>query len=172
MRKGAGIETRLNMNGATPFLMAARTADAELMRLFLELGANPMLPNANNTTPLLVAAGIGTIRAGVDPGTESEVLEAVKIAFELGGDVNAVDDNGETAMHGAAYKEAPSVVRFLVDKGANVAVWNRKNRLGETPLKISQGVLRGDNIRYRSSEMAAALRQVMSEAGVSTVLEP
>ena len=67
--------TTLNPIGATPFLLAARTADAELMRLLGTLGADPLLANEDNTTPLMVAAGVGTQNPGEDPGTEPEVLE-------------------------------------------------------------------------------------------------
>src|SRR5262249_43448714 len=81
--------TSLNSIGATPFLLAARTADPDLMRLLIELGANPLLPNDDGTTPLMVAAGVGTNSPGEDAGLEPEVLEAVKIAMEVGGDVNA-----------------------------------------------------------------------------------
>ncbi|MEO6246397.1 MAG: ankyrin repeat domain-containing protein, partial [Opitutaceae bacterium] len=69
-----GPRTVLNLRGATPFLLAARTADAELMRLLVELGADPLIPNSDGTTPLMVAAGIGVQSPGEDPGTESEVL--------------------------------------------------------------------------------------------------
>jgi hypothetical protein len=78
----AGI-TRLNFIGGTAFLLAARTADADYMRLLASLGANPRLPNADESTPLIVAAGLGTAAPGEDPGTEPEVLEAVKVALEL-----------------------------------------------------------------------------------------
>ena len=93
--------TVLNMTGATPFMMAARTGDAELMRRLAQLGADTKITNADGTTPLMVAAGVGTKSPGEDPGTEKEILEAVKVAVELGADVNAVDKKGETAMHGA-----------------------------------------------------------------------
>jgi ankyrin repeat protein len=129
-------QSSLNSVGATPFLMAARTADAELMRLLAELGADPLLPNENNTTPLMVAAGVGARSPGEDAGTESEALEAVQLALELGNDVNAVDDRGETAMHGAAYKYLPSVARYLAGNGAKVELWNRNNKNGWTPLRI------------------------------------
>ena len=66
-RPGMGVTT-LNSIGATPFLLAARTADAELMRLLAELGADPLLRNEDNTTPLMVAAGLGTQCAGRRPG--------------------------------------------------------------------------------------------------------
>jgi uncharacterized protein len=172
MTKKANVgRTTLNMIGATPFLMAARGADTPLMLLLASLGADPLLPNADNTSPLLVAAGVGTYSAGEDPGTESEVMEAVKVALELGGDVNAVDNNGETVIHAATYKQVPSVAQFLIDKGAKIEIWNKKNRTGWTPLRIADGVLIDVNFRV-SFAMATMLRQVMSAAGVSTVVEP
>src|SRR5207248_4133172 len=39
--------------GATPLLFAADRSDVPLMRLLLELGADPLIPNFNNTTPLM-----------------------------------------------------------------------------------------------------------------------
>ena len=95
------------------------------MRTLAALGADPFIPNVDNSTPLMVAAGLATRSPGEDAGTESEVLEAVQVALELGADINAVDNNGETAMHGAAYKNLPKVVKFLAAKGAKIEVWNR-----------------------------------------------
>jgi len=85
--------------------------------------------------------------------------------------VNAVDKNGETAMHGAAYKWVAAVVPFLNEKGAKVEVWNRKNHNGWTPLRIAEGVHRGMNLRA-SPATAAELRKIMEAAGVSTAVEP
>jgi len=151
----------LNRKGATPFLLAARAGDADLMRLLAELGADPRMPNEDGTTPLLVAAGVGTQAPGEDPGTEPEVLEAVKVALALGNDLNAVDTNGETVMHAAAYKHVPTVVRYLAERGARIDVWNQPNKKGWTPLKIAEGVQRGMNI-VSSTVTAAAIRDVMS----------
>ena len=170
--KGATLDTRvtkkpnmgvttLNSIGATPFLLAARTADAPLMKLLAELGANPLLTNEDGSTPLMVAAGLGTNSPGEDPGTEPEVLDAVKVALDLGNDLNVVDKNGETAMHGAAYKHAPTVVHYLADKGARADVWNRPNGKGWTPLTIAEGVQRGMNI-VSSPVTATAIRQVLA----------
>src|SRR5260370_23721602 len=172
MTKSGNVgRTSLNMMGATPFLMAARTADAPLMRLLAELGADPLLPNADNTTPILAAAGVGTYSAGEDPGTETEVLEAVKVALELGGDMNAGDNKGETVVHAAAYKQVPAVAQFLIDKGAKIEVWNQKNKTGWTPLRMADGVVIETTIRT-SPPTPAILRQEMSAAGGSASVGP
>jgi ankyrin repeat protein len=131
--------TSLNTSGATPFLLASLTADAELMRFLAKLGADPKIPNADNATPLIVAAGLGTRPPGEDAGTEIEVVEALRVALEFGNDIDAVDNNGESAMHGTAYKNYPAAVEFLAAHGANIDVWNRPNKHGWTPLVIAQG---------------------------------
>ncbi|MDB6028623.1 MAG: ankyrin repeat-containing protein [Verrucomicrobiales bacterium] len=167
LKHGASGEGILNKTGATPFLLAAFTDDAPLMRLLVELGANPSLGNADNCIPLMTAAGIGigASAANETAGTEPEALEAVQLALDLGNDINAVDNNGETAMHGAAYKNFPRVVQFLADKGANVEIWNRKNKYGWTPLMIAQGHRPGN---FKPSfETIAAIERVMLAAGVS-----
>src|SRR5438128_5041281 len=147
--------------------MAAGTADAAFMRLLIELGADPLLGNADNCTPLMAATGIGVGGAAADEtaGTEPEVLEAAQLALELGADVNAVDANGETAMHGAAYKNLPKVVQFLADKGAKVDHWNQKNRYGWTPLLIAEGHRPG-NFKP-DAETIEAIQKVMRAAGVT-----
>lgn len=166
MTKKANLNnTRLNEIGATPFLLAALTADVELMRTLAKLGADPSLPNADNSTPLMVAAGLATRSPGEDAGTESEVLEAVQAALDLGSDVNAVDNNGETAMHAAAYKNLPKVVKYLAAKGARIDVWNQNDKFGWTPLAIAVGYRFG-NFKP-SAETEAAIREVMIAAGVT-----
>lgn len=156
--------TSLNTVGATPFMLAARSADAELMRVLAELGADPKIPNADNATPLMAAAGLGTRSPGEDAGTEEEVLEAVQVALDLGNDINAVDNNGETAMHSAAYKNLPLVVELLAAKGADIKVWNQKNRQGWTPLTIAEGYRFGN---FKPSAVTvAAFHKVMRAAGV------
>jgi ankyrin repeat protein len=166
MTKKANLNnTRLNEIGATPFMLAALTADAELMRTLAALGADPLLPNADNSTPLMAAAGLATRSPGEDAGTEGEVLEAVQAALDLGADINAVDNNGETAMHAAAYKNLPGVVKFLANKGARIDIWNRNDKFGWTPLAIAVGYRFG-NFKP-SPETEAALREVMIAGGVT-----
>lgn len=161
--------TSLNTMGATPYFLAAKTADAELMRYFASLGADPSIPNADHSTPLMAAAGLGTRSPGEDAGTETEVVEAMQVALDLGADLNTVDDKGETAMHGAAYKNHPTAVLFLAQKGADIKIWNRKNSHGWTPLIIAEGHRFG-NFKP-SPETVAALVKVMKDAGVPVALE-
>lgn len=164
LAQGSSGPGKLGRKGATPFLMASMTADAPLLRRLLELGADPLLPNAEGSTPLMAAAGLGTLAPGEEAGTELEVLEAVELLLAHGGDVNAVDQNGETALHGAAYKNLPAVVALLAARGARVEVWNRPNRHGWTPLSIAQGHRPG-NFKP-SPETIAALERALGAAGV------
>jgi len=76
-----------------------------------------------------------------------------------------VDKNGETAMHGAAYKNFPKVVELLASKGAKIEIWNRTNKYGWTPLRIAEGYRVG-NFKP-SAETIAALHRVMLAAGVT-----
>ena len=113
----------------------------------------------------MMAAGLATRSPGEDAGTENEVLEALQVLLRLGADVNAVDNNGETAMHGAAYKNLPKVVKFLAAKGAKIEIWNRPDKFGWTPLAIAVGYRFG-NFKP-SAETEAAVREVMIAAGVT-----
>jgi ankyrin repeat protein len=164
----AGL-TRLNTAGATAFAMAARTGDAEMMRALAALGADPLIPNADGSTPLIIAAGLGTRSPGEDAGLDAEVIEAVKAALDLGNNIDAVDDNGETAMHGAAYKNSPGAVLTLAERGADIKVWNKKNRFGWTPLDIAMGYRFG-NFKP-SPPTIEAFHKVMRAAGLDPVEE-
>jgi ankyrin repeat protein len=158
----------LNRIGSTPLMIAALLADAPLMRVLIEMGADGTIANEDNTTVLMAASGVGVSSPGEEPGTEEEAFECVKLALALGGDVNAVDAYGDTALHGAAYRAAGSIVRLLVDHGANTFM--QKNDQGWTPLRVASGIFR--TMAYRDSPPTAALlRQLMTERGLPTNLE-
>jgi ankyrin repeat protein len=169
-KQGAG-NGRLNRTDATPFLLACETGDLPLMRLLVELGADPSLVNADNCTPLLAAAGVGVLSNGDETaGTEDEAIEAIGLLLELGADINAVDQDGKSAMHGAAFKSWTRLVQFLADHGADINVWKHKNRRGWTPLNIAQGNRPG-NFRP-SPETIIAIEKVMRAAGVEPPAAP
>jgi ankyrin repeat protein len=121
--------------GATPFMRAARSGDAEMMRLLLANRADPKLTTKQGNNALLFAAGVG-YRDKNTKGTEAEALEALKITVEAGLDLKAANSKGETALHGAASRGADSIVQFLVDHGAPL---NIRTNQRFTPLDVAMG---------------------------------
>jgi len=122
--------------GASPMVLAAATPDPNLMRILYDAGADPLLPTAGNLTPLMAAAGVAR---GQD-FTEEELelaLEAVRLQIEWGADVDATNDAGLTALHGAASNGADEVVRYLVEHGATMDVWDGYQ---QTPLSVASGM--------------------------------
>jgi ankyrin repeat protein len=165
LENGESGRGRFTTTGSTPFLMAARSSDVPLMKLLLELKADPQIPNADGSSPLLAAAGVGALGDGDEAaGTEEEALAAVRLLLELGADVDAVDKNGETAMHGAAYQSRAKLVDLLAERDADINVWHRKNRFGWTPLMIAQGHRPG-NFRP-APDTIAAIERIMRAAGL------
>ncbi len=164
----------LNRVGATPFLLAAKHADAALMRALVTHGADPRLTNEDGTTALMAAAGVGIWVVGESAGTNVEAVEAVRLALELGGDVTAVDDYGYTALHGAAHRAAVDIVQLLADEGATLdakltktSVRGDGGKEGWTPLTIAEGVFYANTFK-RSFETAALLRDLMAQHGLAT----
>ena len=96
--------------------MACAAANVAIADLLLRAGANPNAALSTQKTPLMTAARTGS-------------------AWELGGDVSAVNAGGDTALHGAAHIRSDALVRFLAEKGTELSV---KNKRGETPLMVSE----------------------------------
>jgi ankyrin repeat protein len=164
-KSSGGGRLRISVKDTTPFHCAASTADVDYMKTLLELGANPKHLNADNQTALMMAAGIDEKPEGDGPATAEEHLEAVKFALTLGLDINAVDKNGETAMHGAAYKSLPAVVQLLTDSGADIRIWSQKSKQGRTPLSIAEGYRPGN---FKPSfETVEAIKKVMLANGIT-----
>ncbi len=151
------------LTGATPFFLAARAGDAGVMRVLAAHGADPLMATKDGTTPLMAAAGVGRIMQE-SRVTEARAFEAVTLAVELGADINAVNQAGEAALHGAAHIRSDTIVQFLVDNGA---VLNLKNKRGETPLMVAERTIApgtapvavrtstGDLLRKLGAEAAA-----------------
>ena len=170
MRNGMrdGQRNRLNRLGATAFLLAAKVTDVVAMRVLLEAGADPLMPTADGTTPLMVAAGLAIWNPGEDggslPGQEDEVLEAVRICLELGNDVNASNYRGETALHGVAFRGANNVLDYLVEQGADLEA---RTEDGWSPLAVARGLSYSDF--YKAQVHAAArLEELMTARRIDT----
>ncbi len=161
-----GQRNRLNRLGATPFFLAAKVTDTEALRVLVDAGADATIPNADGTTPLMVAAGVAIWNPGEDggslPGQEDEVLEAVKMCVELGNDVNAANYRGMTALHGAAFRGANGVVEYLVAQGADL---DARTALGYSPLAVADGFSYSDFYKAQK-HTAALLRELMADRGI------
>ena len=159
-----GERNLLNRVGATPYLLAAKHADAPLMRLLAAHGADTQQPTESNASPLMVAAGVGIFNLGESAGTNEEAFEAVTLAYELGDqNVNMADNKGYTALHGAALRGANPIVQFLVDQGADLLAETTTE--GWTPLRIADGVHYTGTVK-RADHTADLLRQLMKARGV------
>ena len=150
--------------GATPFWLAAKYAEVEIMRALADCGADPLLMPDNGITPLMAAAGEGwATRAsnrrgqgiGVDAAAllvasgEHSTFEATRIALELGADVHATDPDGNTALHAAVQLAYPSVVDLLIEHGARL---DAKNNNDQSPQDLmcfdaNGGLVRGQGRR-------------------------
>ena len=146
LTKGSRQQRNLNyyslsatLAGATPFWLAAKYAEVEIMRSLAACGADPLLSPDNGTTPLMAAAGAGWTtrsanRRGQGIGVDADQLlvsagerptwEATSLALELGNDVNATDSDGNTALHDAVRLAYPTVVELLVEHGAKLDIKN------------------------------------------------
>jgi ankyrin repeat protein len=65
---------------------------------------------------------------------EQMALAAVSRAVEHGAAIDATNDGGDTALHGAASHGMDTVVRYLAEQGADV---NAQNQRGQTPLDVA-----------------------------------
>ena len=144
-----------NLVGATPYLLAAKYAEPEIMRILASSGADPRAAMKDGTTALMAAVGRGlgytTDRRGrnvavevvdAERANESRTIETLKVALELGGDINeAHPRDGNTALHTAAANGFKTVFQFLVDRGGDPNVKNKaaKDRAGKTPAELLRG---------------------------------
>ena len=160
-----GNRNKLDRIGATAFLLAAKSCDLPLMRVLLDQGADPAIATANGTTAVMAAAGVGIWAPGENPGTHEECLGAVQLAFEVGGgDVDAINDEGDSALHGAVYRGgAIPIVEFLIERGAKL---DPVNELGWMPVTAADGVEYTPAVLKRYPEAAALLRREMAARGL------
>ena len=154
--KGTYDGNFMSLVGATPLLLAVKASDTALMRLLLDHGADVRLGNDDNTTPLLVAAGIGFLEGQV-PAEEADALEAVRMLVERGESVTQTNDMDETALHGAAYRGADSIVTYLVERGARLDAADDKGLL---PVTVADGFRRRGGFQAHD-HTAALLRELM-----------
>lgn len=123
--------------GATPFFFAATVGDVEVMQALLARGADPAIGTQDGTTPLIATAGLA-VEESETRIPESRHLDAVKLLIDRGADVKAVNAQGDTALHGAAFLGYGTVARYLLERGAAL---NARNKSGQTPYRIALGIM-------------------------------
>ena len=137
--------------GGYPFYRAVKAADLTVMRMLLDKGANAGLPIKNGGTPLMLAAGGGPARAQeeevVDKAGRADPVEVIRMILDGGADINAVNDQENTALHLAAQKGSDKIVQYLISRGARADL---KNKLGKTAAELAP---------KRTAELIAKLAQ-------------
>jgi ankyrin repeat protein len=142
-----GLDGMLTI-GTTPLLRAAKAFDAPAVRLLLEYGALPDLPNTRSITPTMAASGLGSVDADTrgiytTEDVQQRAIETLKLLIAAGGNINAKDGaRGLTPLHEAARWGWNDVVTFLVEIGADL---NAKDNRGLTPVDSALGKAGGNS---------------------------
>ena len=154
------MDNRVNLGGATPYVVAAQAADVEAMRVLAAHGADQRLATYVNNTAVMLAAGVGHVEGSRRFRSEHDALEAVRVALEAGVDVNASNANGQTALHGAVYRAANGIIRTLVEAGART---DFQDELERNPLDLAEQGFNQVASVIRRDKAAALLRELGAE---------
>jgi len=141
-------------------------------------GARVDLPNVSGITPVMAAAGYGSVECdprGYGPGiphyltadVERKSIEALRVLLDAGANVNtgttadrgADHAHGQTALFGAAFWGWNEVVKFLVERGAKIDVADAK---GLTPVDAAMGKAGGHG-RGQTTEVYRDTADLLAE---------
>lgn len=149
-----------DVTGQTAFHRAALSGDVTTMKLLVEHGADPNIKSANGTTPLMAAAGVNwTVSQTFDEGDDA-LLEAVKLAHSLGNDINAQNELGLAAVHGAANRGMNDTIRWLAANGAKLDV---TDKVGRTPVTWAHGVFLATHPPVDRPETVALIESLLAQ---------
>ena len=160
---GVGSLEWVDFTGQTPFLSAALSGDVTVMKLLLEHGADPLINTYQGTSALMAAAGINWVVYQTYTEGPEQLLEAVKLCFELGMDVNQVNSMGLAAIHGAANRGSNDIIEFLVEQGARLDVTDNE---GRTPLDWARGVFLATHPAEAKPESMLLLTELLKARGM------
>jgi ankyrin repeat protein len=149
----------VNFDGQTAFIRAALSGDVTLMRLLLEHGADPNIKTYEGSTALMAAAGLNWVVAQTFSRSDDEYLEAAKLCLDKGADINAVNKQGFTAMHGAANRGFDKMVQLLADRSSKLEV---KDSQGRTPMNYAEGVFLAVQPPVRKPSTIALLEKLIN----------
>jgi ankyrin repeat protein len=176
--KDRGCDAMLS-TGSTALLRAAKTFDVDSLKLLLAHDARLDLPNENGITPLMAAAGYGSVECDIraygvpryaSDDVQKKAIEALQVLLDAGADINAVTTGGgrgkapgQTALFGASFWGWNDVVTYLVGKGAQIDLADSEGRTAvDAALGRAGGHDRGSTI-VTFEETAALLQKLCSE---------
>lgn len=174
--KGANVNARMERKinddvrnnfgpGATPFAMAAKADDLELLKVLLSLGADPNIRTFSETTPLMAAVGVEMFNPGEDTHADDDAIATAKFLLDLGAPINAQNKYGESALLGATARGPIPLVQLLLDHGASFEV---KDLFGWTPLISAEWGKNYGGQQIKNPEMGQYIRQQMTTRGLNT----
>lgn len=152
----------VDFTGQTPFLTAALAGDLTVMKLLLEHGADPMINTFQGTSPLMAAAGVNWVVAQTYTEGEEQLLATVKFCKELGMDVNQKNSMGITALMGAANRGSDSIIKYLVEQGADLTAQDNEKR---TALDWAKGVFLATHPNEEKPSSMALLTDLLKSQG-------
>ncbi|KAI2653199.1 Ankyrin-1 [Labeo rohita] len=122
LQKGAHVDAT-SKDGLTALHIAVENCKPQVVQMLLGFGAHVQLRGGRaQETPLHIAARV------------KEGERAAEMLLKSGADVNAEQENGETAMHVAARHGALQMIQALIQDGGDVT-W--KSKVGESPLHVA-----------------------------------
>jgi ankyrin repeat protein len=156
--------------GTTPLARAAKAFDVDAINLLAQYDTIADLPNDSGLTPLMMAAGTGSLERDTrgtfnTPDTQQRSIAAIDALLAMGADINAVAGNGQSALFGAAGWGWTDVVTHLAENGAKLDLADND---GNTALdaamgRISRG-LRAATVVHE--ETGAKIEELMRAQGL------
>jgi ankyrin repeat protein len=157
LARGADVNAALKRpnhqyGGRTPLMEAAIGRSLPIVKLLLELGADPFAKDANGWTVLSFAEVSGkrvadhlrklmdkspqASEANLHDAARAGLLDHVRALLDRGDAIDDRDDLGRTALHWAVMSGRVEVARLLLERGAAV---DPRDKRGNTPLSLVQG---------------------------------
>ena len=125
-------------DGASPFWLAARLGNVEMMRELLDAGADPELRQAWGVTPTMVAAGVTQTDSRI--ACDANLIQALAhLVLEIRTDIHSVDSAGQPGAKRAANVSGNEIIKFLVAEGADPEAVDSR---GRTPHDVAMRTLR------------------------------
>jgi ankyrin repeat protein len=151
----------VDFTGQTAFIRAAQAGDVPVMKLLLAKGADPTIATFNGTTALMAAAGVNWVIGETFSESPAMWIQAVQLCLDRGLDVNAVNEMGLQAIHGAANRGSDDIIELLARHGAQL---DRADKEGRTPYVWAQGVFLATNSPVAKPSTMALLDKLTNGA--------